>query len=224
MLHEIETYNGLLGGPRELGATVMIQIAEPAERDAFLLRARGIERHIVLVVGADEVRATWDESRVLPEQASAVTYVKFALGTERIRGALKVWQRELFVTTDHPEVAVDVALPVATFWRAWQRTSCSERRPRRSLSLRAAPCASTRSTRRRSSSSPASSTTATRRWKPSSASSRAATSCSSIAGESGSPRCTSRPTSSARSASATWRASTSPSHASAGARARSATR
>jgi Protein of unknown function (DUF3501) len=109
VLHEIETYNGLLGGPRELGATVMIQIADPAERDAFLVAARGIERHIVLVVGGDEMRATWDESRVLPEQASAVTYVKLSL-PETACAALKSGKAPLALKVDHPAVAASTEL------------------------------------------------------------------------------------------------------------------
>jgi hypothetical protein len=103
VVHEIETYNGLLGGPSELGATVMIQVADPKERDAFLVRALGIERHLVLRVGDVAVRATWDAERVLSDMASAVMYVKFALPEPALR-TLRSGQGELAFVVDHPEV------------------------------------------------------------------------------------------------------------------------
>jgi len=109
VLHEIETYNELLGGPSELGATVMIQIADPAERDAFLIRARGIERHIALRVGAHAVRARWDESRVLPDMASAVMYVKFALD-ETAAVALRRADTELAIVIDHPALSIEAPI------------------------------------------------------------------------------------------------------------------
>ena len=105
VLHEIETYNELLGGPGELGATVMIGVADATERDAFLVRAKGIERHLVLDIDGHAVRATWDPLRVLPDQASAVLYVKFAL-PEAARAALESGKAEVAFVVDHPDVAL----------------------------------------------------------------------------------------------------------------------
>jgi hypothetical protein len=110
VVHEIETYNGLLGGPSELGATVMIQIADPTERDAFLVQAVGIERHLVLMVGDVAVRATWDAERAMSDMASAVTYVKFALPKPALR-VLRSGQGELAFVVDHPKV--QLRAPVA---------------------------------------------------------------------------------------------------------------
>jgi hypothetical protein len=86
----------------------MIEISDPAERDAFLRRARGIERHLVLEVGPHPVRARWDETRVLPDQASAVMYVKFPL-TEPAAAALRS-RAALALVVDHPEVTVRAPL------------------------------------------------------------------------------------------------------------------
>ena len=69
--HEIATYNQLVPGPRELSATLMIEIPDQAEREAFLDRARGFERHVALVVCGEKIAATWDESRVLPARPSS---------------------------------------------------------------------------------------------------------------------------------------------------------
>jgi hypothetical protein len=107
--HEIETYNELLGAPGELGVTVMIEIAEPAERDAFLVRAKGIERHLVLRVAGQDVRARWDDARVLPDQASAVMYVKFAPGDAAL-SALRTGEATVELVVDHPEAAATATL------------------------------------------------------------------------------------------------------------------
>ena len=40
--HELETYNEVLGGPGELGAVLLIEIAEPAERDRKLREWLGL--------------------------------------------------------------------------------------------------------------------------------------------------------------------------------------
>jgi len=113
VLHEIETYNSLLGGASELGATVMIEIVDAAERDAFLVRAKGIERHLVLEIDGHPVRARWDEGRVLPDQASAVTYVKFALDGAAL-AALRSGTGPLGFVIDHPDVAVRAPVSAAT--------------------------------------------------------------------------------------------------------------
>jgi hypothetical protein len=110
VLHEIETYNALLGGTNELGATVMIEIADPKERDEFLVRAKGVEQHFVLKVGDVECRATWDQARVMDDQASAVMYVKFALN-EHAAAALRSAKAELSFIVDHPAAPVQVSLP-----------------------------------------------------------------------------------------------------------------
>ena len=110
--HEITTYNELLGGPNELGATVMIEIVDAAERDAFLARARGIEQHFVLEVGSQSFRARWDESRALGDQASAVIYLKFPL-TEAGARALAAKDAHVFFVVDHPDVALRTPLSAA---------------------------------------------------------------------------------------------------------------
>ncbi len=109
VLHEMETYNGLLGGPSELAAPVMIQVADPTERDAFLVRAIGIERHLVLMVGDIAVRGTWDPERVMSDMASAVMYVKFALPEPALH-ALRARSSELTFVVDHPELELRVPI------------------------------------------------------------------------------------------------------------------
>ena len=60
VLHEIETYNELIPPAGGLSVTMMIEIPDPAERDAFLVAAKGFERHVALVVDGQRFPATFD--------------------------------------------------------------------------------------------------------------------------------------------------------------------
>jgi hypothetical protein len=99
--HEIETYNQLVPGSRELSATLMIEIQDAAERDAFLSKAAGIEQHIALLVDGERIAATWEQSRVLPDRASAVLYVKFPLPF-RATDAIRAKRAAVELLIDHP--------------------------------------------------------------------------------------------------------------------------
>jgi hypothetical protein len=105
IVHEIDTYNQLLGGKDELGVTVMIEIPDNQERDAFLVAAKGFERHVSLVVGGARIRAVWDPARVLDDSTSAVHYFKFPLppsAAASLRGAVRA-----DATITHVELEVD---------------------------------------------------------------------------------------------------------------------
>ncbi|MCI0340749.1 MAG: DUF3501 family protein [Planctomycetales bacterium] len=81
--HEIETYNELLGGPGELGATLLIEIEDPAERDEKLGRWLALPRHVYLrLEDGRKVRAKFDRRQVGKESLSAVQYLKFDVGAE----------------------------------------------------------------------------------------------------------------------------------------------
>jgi hypothetical protein len=81
ILHEIETYNELLGQNGELGVTVLIGIDDPDERDARLSRWQALPGYLY-VVGADgkRVPASWDPRQVSERRLSSVQYLKFAVG------------------------------------------------------------------------------------------------------------------------------------------------
>jgi hypothetical protein len=105
--HEIETYNELIPGTDELCCTVMIAIADPTERDAFLVAAVGFEKHVWLTSGPHRVRAQaqqrGDDSA---GRTTAVHYLKFVLPAS-VADALRA-------TRPDPAAApsVDVALEV----------------------------------------------------------------------------------------------------------------
>jgi len=82
ILHELETYNELLGGPGELGCTLLIEIDDAAERARKLAAWIEMPWHLyVLVPGAggqsERVDARFDERQVGEEKLSSVHYLKF---------------------------------------------------------------------------------------------------------------------------------------------------
>jgi hypothetical protein len=101
ILHEIETYNELVGGPGELGCTLLIEIDDPDERDRLLTKWLDLTEHIyVTLQNGEKVYARFDPRQVGEKRLSSVQYLKFDTKGE-VPAA---------VGTDHPELADDVSL------------------------------------------------------------------------------------------------------------------
>ena len=76
--HEIDTYNEVLGGPGDLGCTLLIEIDDPAERDVKLSAWLDLPKHLyVKVEGGEKVYATYDERQIGDTRLSSVQYIKF---------------------------------------------------------------------------------------------------------------------------------------------------
>src|SRR5262249_26794310 len=99
--HELETYNELLGGPGELGATLLIEIDDPAMRAVKLREWLALPRHVYarLEDGA-RVRATFDPRQLGEDRVSSVQYLKFAVAG-RVPAAFGI---------DLPELGEETAL------------------------------------------------------------------------------------------------------------------
>ncbi len=79
--HEIDTYNTLLGGPGELGCTLMIEITSPAERDEKLTAWLGLHAHLYARLPDNQkVYATFDAAQVGDTRLSSVQYLLFDVG------------------------------------------------------------------------------------------------------------------------------------------------
>ena len=104
--HEIDTYNELIPGPGELVATLLVEYAEAAEREAALRRLVGLERHLWLVIGTKKIPAIFDDRQMSTEKISAVQFVRFSLegvkGPELLELAGK---GEAAIIADHPSLA-----------------------------------------------------------------------------------------------------------------------
>lgn len=78
ILHELETYNELLGGPGALGCTLLIEIDDASQRSDLLVRWMGLNAHLYLELSdGSKVRPTWDARQVGETRLSSVQYMKF---------------------------------------------------------------------------------------------------------------------------------------------------
>lgn len=81
--HELDVYNELMPGERELSATLFIEIEEQARIRPELDRLIGIDEHVSLRLGAGSgqrrIPARFDPKQMDEERVSAVQYIRFAL-------------------------------------------------------------------------------------------------------------------------------------------------
>ncbi|HET6414418.1 MAG TPA: DUF3501 family protein [Anaeromyxobacter sp.] len=76
--HELLTYNELLGGPGELGVSLLIEVPEVGERDKKLREWIELPRHLYLrLPGGEKVRPRYDARQVGEDRLSSVQYLKF---------------------------------------------------------------------------------------------------------------------------------------------------
>ncbi|MGA7120360.1 MAG: DUF3501 family protein [Polyangiaceae bacterium] len=120
--HEIDTYSALLPGTDELSCTLMVEIADHAERDAFLQAAKGLSKHVWVVAVTRRIAARSNEpSRDGPEadRTTAVHYLKFPLPSDvadalRARASGNGSTTELALEIDHPAYAARADLRLET--------------------------------------------------------------------------------------------------------------
>jgi hypothetical protein len=76
--HELDTYNDLLGGERELGCTLLIEIDDPDLRAQRLREWLSLAEHLyVLTSEGTKVRPSYDRAQVGADRLSSVQYLKF---------------------------------------------------------------------------------------------------------------------------------------------------
>ena len=113
VMHEIETYNQLVPADRELSATILVEIPEKEERDAFLVQAAGLERSFAVIVDGERFRGKPDESRVDAGRTTAVHYIKFPLSQAAVDAICARGERraKVEVAAEHPRYTARTALP-----------------------------------------------------------------------------------------------------------------
>jgi hypothetical protein len=107
--HELDVYNQLMPGERELSATLFVEIEEASRIRPELDRLIGIDEHVALRIGERRVRAAFDPKQMEEERISAVQYIRFALDAgdvERLADA----RVAAAIAIDHPNYACEAAL------------------------------------------------------------------------------------------------------------------
>ena len=103
ILHELETYNAVLGGPGELGCTLLIELDDPAERAARLKEWYDLPTHIYArAEDGTKVRPTFDADQRGDGRLSSVQYLKLPM-----RG-----RAPLALGVDLPGLEIEAALTV----------------------------------------------------------------------------------------------------------------
>ena len=104
ILHEIKTYNELLGDSGELGCTLLIEIDDPDERDEKLHQWLELPKHLYLSLEDESrIRASFDEKQIGDTRLSSVQYIKFNTGgktPDAIGSDLPLFREETALTAD----------------------------------------------------------------------------------------------------------------------------
>jgi hypothetical protein len=99
--HELATYNELLGGPGELGATLLVEVEDPAERALRLAEWRNLPGRLYLrFADGSQAFARFDPRQIDEQVLSSVQFLTFACGG----------QIPVAVGTDFPPLAAETRL------------------------------------------------------------------------------------------------------------------
>lgn len=99
--HELDTYNGLLGGPGELGCTLLIEIDDANVRSEKLRAWLSLPAHLYLKLeDGSRSPALWDPAQVGEDRLSAVQYLRFKIGAAA----------PLAIGCDHPQLSLESEL------------------------------------------------------------------------------------------------------------------
>ena len=110
---ELAAYNPLIPQGRELVATVMFEIDDPARRARELARLGGIEHHAFIEVAGHRITGDPDPTRenTSPDgKASSVQFLRFAFSAEQI-AAFRSSGNRVLVGFDHPNYGHMATLP-----------------------------------------------------------------------------------------------------------------
>jgi hypothetical protein len=110
---ELAAYNPLIPQGKELVATVMFEIDDPARRASVLAHLGGIENHVFLEVGGERIRGEPDPTRenTSPEgKASSVQFLRFPFNEDQI-ARFKAYGSQALAGFDHPNHGHMAVLP-----------------------------------------------------------------------------------------------------------------
>lgn len=101
ILHEIHTYNELLGSKGELGCVLLIEIADANVRPQKLKNWLGLQEKVYLILDSGErIYSKWDKQQINEEKLSSVQYLKFNTSGQPSKG----------IGVDHPGLKTEALL------------------------------------------------------------------------------------------------------------------
>jgi hypothetical protein len=111
--HELETYNELVPGARELSVTLFIEYADRDERERMLVELAGLEDRFRLRVGDAMASVIPDTRGSDKTRTMAVHYLKFPM-TEAAFAAFLDGSVPVALEVTHPAYSASTLLPPAT--------------------------------------------------------------------------------------------------------------
>lgn len=105
---EVEVFNELIPGDRELSATLFLEITDQAELAQRLNDLRGIEESVHMDVDGERVAQVHEEGRSRDDRTSSVHYLRFRLSDEQRQAFLR--GAEVAVVADHPHLQARTTL------------------------------------------------------------------------------------------------------------------
>lgn len=106
---EVAVYNELIPEDHELSATLMIEIPQMEHIRTELDRLIGIDEHVLLKIGEETVRASFDEKQFEEDRISAVQYIRFPLGKDLSEAFCDRGTR-VVLAVDHPAYSQEVEI------------------------------------------------------------------------------------------------------------------
>jgi len=111
---EIDVYNELMPGDRELSATLFIEITDLAEIRPELERLVGLDEHVALSLGtgrdAEAIPARFDTKQFEQDRISAVQYIRFGLSDSQAHRFADLGVRAA-IRIDHPQYRHEIEIP-----------------------------------------------------------------------------------------------------------------
>ena len=112
--NEIDVYNELMPGDRELSATLFIEITDLAEIRPELERLTGLDKHVALSLEArgdsEAIPARFDAKQFEPNRISAVQYIRFSLSDSQAERFVDLGVRAA-IRIDHPQYRHEIEIP-----------------------------------------------------------------------------------------------------------------
>lgn len=114
ILYEIKTYNELIPETSALGATLLIEYTDPAERAVQLARLVGIENHIKLLLGdLPPILGVLDDRQMDEGKISSVQYILFPLKPEHLQHWKALGEAgQIRMVLDHPYYSHQAVMPL----------------------------------------------------------------------------------------------------------------
>jgi len=105
ILGELEAYNPLIPGGRELVATVMIEVGDPDRRADLLGKLGGFEESITLTLNDDIIRGVAEvdvDRTTVAGKASSVQFLRFPFSEDQVT-AFRADKSDVVLAIGHPE-------------------------------------------------------------------------------------------------------------------------